>query len=82
MLDPSAIHGIMPEEFEGRYLELHKQKSSFLRSVEARGAPVLPTDNLPKDFDWRDHGVVTDVKNQELFFAVCFCKDWIFFLFL
>jgi cathepsin F len=29
----------------------------------AHEAPVLPTDGLPDDFDWRDHIVVGPIKN-------------------
>ncbi|MFS7913433.1 putative cathepsin L [Helianthus anomalus] len=27
-------------------------------------APILPTGYLPEEFEWRDHGVVTPIKNQ------------------
>ncbi|XP_068646124.1 cysteine protease RD19A-like [Aristolochia californica] len=65
-LDPTAVHGVTqfsdltPEEFERNYLGL--KRPSFLK--EARKAPILPTNNLPVDFDWRDRGAVTPVKNQ------------------
>nr|CAA78365.1 tobacco pre-pro-cysteine proteinase [Nicotiana tabacum] len=66
LLDPSAEHGITkfsdltPSEFRRTYLGLHKPKPK----VNAEKAPILPTSDLPADYDWRDHGAVTGVKNQ------------------
>lgn len=66
LLDPSAEHGVTqfsdltPSEFKQRYLGL--KRPAFLEG--AQKAPILPTNNLPEDFDWRDKGAVTGVKNQ------------------
>lgn len=66
MIDPSAEHGVTqfsdltPSEFKQRYLGL--KRPAFLEG--AQKAPILPTNNLPEDFDWRDKGAVTGVKNQ------------------
>ncbi|KAG8499091.1 hypothetical protein CXB51_005492 [Gossypium anomalum] len=66
VLDPSAVHGVTkfsdltPSEFRRQYLGLKPLKLP----ADAQKAPILPTDNLPDDFDWRDHGAVTGVKDQ------------------
>ncbi|KAK8938214.1 Cysteine proteinase 1 [Platanthera guangdongensis] len=66
-LDPSAVHGITkfsdltPAEFRRNYLGIRQSRWS-LGSVHE--APFLPTNNLPSEFDWRDRGAVTGVKDQ------------------
>ncbi|KAK9287482.1 hypothetical protein L1049_015903 [Liquidambar formosana] len=68
-LDPSAVHGVTqfsdltPSEFRRTYLGLKPLKVPS----DARKAPILPTNDLPTDFDWRDHGAVTPPKNQGIF---------------
>ncbi|VAH46942.1 unnamed protein product [Triticum turgidum subsp. durum] len=71
-LDPSAVHGITkfsdltPDEFRERFLGLRKSRRSFLKGISgsAHNAPALPTDGLPTEFDWREHGAVGPVKDQ------------------
>lgn len=65
-LDPTAVHGVTkfsdltPAEFRRQYLGIRKAR----RSKAIHDAPVLPTKDLPADFDWRDRGAVTAVKDQ------------------
>ncbi|KAH0865894.1 hypothetical protein HID58_083105 [Brassica napus] len=42
----------------------HQRMDPFARHGHADQAPILDTKNLPGDFDWRDRGAVTPVKNQ------------------
>ncbi|KMT20657.1 hypothetical protein BVRB_1g006330 [Beta vulgaris subsp. vulgaris] len=69
-LDPSAVHGVTkfsdltPREFRQKYLGLNGGKRKLKLPSDANKAPVLPTDSLPEDFDWREHGAVTEVKDQ------------------
>ncbi|KAK8958092.1 Cysteine proteinase 1 [Platanthera guangdongensis] len=67
-LDPTAVHGVTkfsdltPAEFRRQYLGIRKTRRSLAKTIH--DAPVLPTKDLPTDFDWRDHGAVTGVKDQ------------------
>ncbi|KAE8057187.1 hypothetical protein FH972_013896 [Carpinus fangiana] len=57
-LDPSAVHGVTkfsdltPAEFRQQFLGLKNVRLP----ADAQKAPILPTNDLPTDFDWRDHG--------------------------
>ncbi|XP_076922758.1 cysteine proteinase 15A-like [Bidens hawaiensis] len=68
LLDPTAEHGVTkfsdltPSEFQKTYLGLNKKVLAF--PADAEHAPILPTSDLPEDFDWRNLGAVTPVKNQ------------------
>lgn len=79
LLDPSASHGITKfsdlttEEFESQYLGVKKPRPSIFQKTNPAStssssgtheAAILPTNDLPEDFDWRDYGAVTPVKDQ------------------
>ncbi|KAL0757135.1 hypothetical protein Bca101_094803 [Brassica carinata] len=71
-MDPFARHGVTQfsdlthSEFRRKHLGVVKGAYTF--SQDADQARVLDTKNLPGDFDWRDRGAVTPVKNQVLVF--------------
>ncbi|KAJ3671766.1 hypothetical protein LUZ60_007845 [Juncus effusus] len=72
LLDPTASHGMTkfadmtPAEFRKTYFGLKKGARAKLRQVLESGekAEFLDASDLPTEFDWRDKGAVTAVKDQ------------------
>ncbi|KAH7575790.1 hypothetical protein JRO89_XS02G0221800 [Xanthoceras sorbifolium] len=68
-LDPSAKHGITkfsdltPSEFHDQFLISEKLQRPNLPNT-ILNAPVLSTNDLATQIDWRDRGAVTRVKDQ------------------
>ncbi|KAM0989131.1 hypothetical protein FF1_013099 [Malus domestica] len=66
-LDLTAVHcvtkfsDLTPKEFRRNFFGL---KCRLRLLADTNKAPILPTGDLPADFDWRNKGVVTSVKDQ------------------
>jgi len=62
------IVSIADEEFKKQYLglRLDLQQENSVPFPKAQ----IPSVELPKEFDWRDHNAVTPVKNQ-VFLTLC-----------
>lgn len=65
-LDPGAVHGVTrfsdltESEFRKNFVGVNRLRLP----ADAHEAPILPTDDLASDFDWRNLGAVTPVKDQ------------------
>lgn len=69
MMDPTAVHGVTQfsdlteDEFKRMYTGVVDVDRGHGGVVGAE-APKLEIKGLPKDFDWREKGAVTEVKDQ------------------
>ncbi|KAI5747979.1 hypothetical protein M8J77_020626 [Diaphorina citri] len=59
---PTVFADLTTSEFKAKFLGF--KPSLAHPSIKHMPQAVIPNITVPKEFDWRDHGAVTEVKNQ------------------
>jgi len=60
----SPFMDMTPEDFKAKYLNLNVSHLKKLRFLNKHNILTYSDEPAPKAWDWREHGAVTDVKNQ------------------